>query len=73
MKSAMLLATGIILTLSAAPASAGLIGDIIGGILPGGGGSGPTPTPEISPESARGAWALLVGGMLMLGDRLRRR
>jgi hypothetical protein len=67
MRTAILFATGAILTTWATPSAANLLGDLVG-TLP-----SPQPAPEISPESLRGAFALVVGGLVILGDRLRRR
>jgi len=65
MKVAILVVTAVVVAAWALPASAGLLG-ILDPIL------NPHPAPEIDPASARAALALLVGGGLILRDRLRR-
>ena len=69
MKVTFLAATALLLTAWATPAAAGLLGDLIGPILP---DPNPQPAPEIGVASARPAVALLVGSLLILRDRLRR-
>jgi hypothetical protein len=41
--------------------------------LGGGGGKGKNSTPEMDPQTAAGALALLSGGVLLLTDRFRRK
>jgi hypothetical protein len=63
-------ATGLALTLAAAtPASAGIISCLLFGVC---GGTTPR-TPEIDPTLLRGTLTLVVGGVLVLADRRRRR